>query len=627
MTADDLLRRAIAAQRAGDMPVAARLYEQVLAVQPNNVQVLHALGIVRTQMKDFAKAVACLKQCVALDPRSADVRNSLGMALFPNGDKEGAIASFEAALAVNPKHARAANNLGNLYLQSKDLDAARDAFRRALDIKPDYVEARTNLGHCLLISSDNEDALGTFEAALAVNAAFAPAIEGAARALSALERYDEAVERRRQLLARDVQDPVAHVELGLALKAADRHADAIACFGRAAAIDPGYAAAHANAGIAQLELGRLDDARHSFETACRTDPSVFRYRHLLATAGKVERDNGIVAALEGALRAESTLPDEDRIHLHFALAKALADTGDAARSFEHVREGNRLQRGGLTYDEAATLSQNTRMSELFTQEFAGRLEGAGDPTPAPVFIVGMPRTGSTLVEQILAAHPDVFAVGESAALRDIVQGLSKRKRAPFPEWLPLLTRGDIAEIAEKYLARTRRVATTRKPSLRFDDRLRIVDKMPGNYLFLGLIQLALPNARIIHTRRDPIETCLSCFRIYFQHLQYASDLAELGRFYRHYERLMQHWHEVLRKGIVLDVDYEGLVDDFENGARRIVSHCGLEWTDACLSFGTAARPVRTASVVQVRQPLNRGSLASWHPSEDVLAPLREALAG
>ena len=249
--------------------------------------------------------------------------------------------------------------------------------------------------------------------------------------------------------------------------------------------------------------------------------------------------------------------------------------------------------------------------------------GGGDASPIPIFVLGMPRSGTTLVEQIIASHPMVHGAGELQTLNDVILTV----RGPhgdtirFPEFVPGLDASALHQIGARY------VTSVRKLAPEFAEKCeRITDKMPSNYYFAGLIHLALPNAKIIHTIRDPVDTCISCFsKLFSTDLNYSYDLGELGRYYKRYERLMAHWRRVLPRGRILDVRYEEVVADLETEARRIISHCGLPWKDRCLSFHEAIRPVRTASATQVRQPIYKSSVGRWRVYEAHLGPLLDAL--
>ena len=319
-----------------------------------------------------------------------------------------------------------------------------------------------------------------------------------------------------------------------------------------------------------------------------------------------------VALAEVLARDMASLPDEDQTHLHFALGRIYGDLGQYQQSFRHLVEGNALKRKQLAYDEAAVLARFDVTRSLFSAEVMEERAGLGDPSDAPVFILGMPRSGTTLVEQILASHPEVHGAGELGDFEIAVASLGDADGTP-----PDVGGEELRAIGARYVERVRALA----PAAR-----RITDKMPGNFRFAGLIHLALPNARIIHTSRDPVDTCLSCFSILFGGDQpYSYDLGELGRYYRAYASLMAHWRAVLPKGFMLEVRYEALVADFEPQARRIVAHCGLAWDNSCLDFHTAARPVRTASSAQVRRPIYQSSVGRSRPYAGMLRPLLATL--
>ena len=302
-------------------------------------------------------------------------------------------------------------------------------------------------------------------------------------------------------------------------------------------------------------------------------------------------------------------------YIHFALGKALEDVGDYQRAFQHLLQGNALRRREITYDEADCQEMFRLIAELFDSELFDRFRGVGDPSPVPIFIVGMPRSGSTLVEQILASHPQVHAAGELTNLFRVVETVSDSagRPIPFPRCVSALDADGFRRLGQAYLASLPLIAA---------GKTRITDKMLGNFLDVGLIHLMLPNARIIHMMRDPVDTCVSCFSKRFSTGQaFSYDLAELGAFYRCYHELMAHWRSVLPAGALLDVSYEDVVDNLEEQARRLIDYCGLPWDDRCLSFHENRRHVTTASNVQVRRPLYRSSVARWRRYEAYLQPL------
>ena len=336
---------------------------------------------------------------------------------------------------------------------------------------------------------------------------------------------------------------------------------------------------------------------------------------------KVFRQGDPDLALLQALVARHDLPANKAPFIHFALAKALDDCGDYLHAFEYLRKGNDLKRKQVPYDEPAVAGDFRRITTVFDRELLNRFPGAGDPSSAPIFVLGMPRSGTTLVEQILASHPQVHGAGELTDLEKAARAVIGEtcQPLPFPDCVPALDGATLRRIGETYLSRL---------PVPGDGRVRIVDKLPGNFLNIGLIRMILPNARIIHTVRDPIDTCVSCYSKLFAAGQYFSyDMRELARYYLRYSDLMTHWKSVLPPEAMLDVAYEDVVDDLEGQARRLIEYCGLPWDERCLSFHKTERRVRTASAVQVRQPLFRSSLQRWRKYEAGIGPLLEELVG
>ena len=367
-------------------------------------------------------------------------------------------------------------------------------------------------------------------------------------------------------------------------------------------------------------LGQLQAARLAFERAVSLAPGRAEFHHGLAAVKRFSAGDPQLAAMQALEQDSATLDTEARIPLHFALAKAYDDLGEPARAFHHWVEGNAGKRAAIDYDEAAALKLLERTAAIFTSQRMRRQAGHGDASPLPVFIVGMPRSGTTLIEQILASHSKVFGAGEitdfNAAATSLAEA-SGHLPAPFPELVADMTAAQFASVGAHYINRVRAKASTAE---------RITDKTLGNFLFVGMIHLALPNARIIHARRDPIDSCLSCFsKLFAGAMSFSYDLAELGRYYRAYDVLMAHWRHVLPAGVMLEVQYEDLVADFEPQATRILSYCGLEWEESCRRFHLTQRPVKTASSTQVRAPLYRAAVGRSQPYRAMMAPLLDAL--
>jgi tetratricopeptide (TPR) repeat protein len=432
-------------------------------------------------------------------------------------------------------------------------------------------------------------------------------------------KLDEAVTCYRQALVLKPDYPEAHNNLGAALMAQGKRDEAVACYRQALVLRPDFAEAHNNMGNVLRSLGRLKEARDYFEKAIRLAPKNPAFYFSLAASKQFAVGDPHLTAIQELAQDIGHLNAEQQIYLCFALGKALADVKQHEQAFHYLLQGNALKRQQIAYDEAATLGFFQRIQTVFTPELMRSKQGPGNPSTVPVFILGMPRSGTTLVEQILASHPKIFGAGERDDFKKAVIRLSDRKRVSFPELVSTVSDEDLRQLGTSYLDVIRATAP---------EASRITDKTLLNFHYIGLIHLALPHARIIHTRRDPIDTCLSCFSTLFTASQpFSYDLAELGRYYRAYEALMQHWRNVLPNGVMLEVQYEQVVDDLEGQARRLVAHCGLDWDDACLAFHKTQRPVRTASVTQVRQPIYKSAVGRWRVYERFLAPLTKALAG
>jgi tetratricopeptide (TPR) repeat protein len=502
--------------------------------------------------------------------------------------------------------------------QSGKIEAAERCCRRVLEADIEHTDAIWMLTGLLVDQGRFREAVPLLHLILDrapdsfdANYRMGAALYAMGLAQDALHYYDRA-------LTADPAHAEAHHDVGRILHALGHNEAAIDWFGKAIALKPDHALAHAGLGFVLRENGRIAQAIAHFELALDQAPgNAVLYRVLAETRRFTPGDPRLPGLL--ALEAEGpALPVAERIELSFACARIFADIGDYDRSFRHLIDGNALKRRDIAYDEAGSLGLLQRIETVFTAELMHARRHTGAPGTAPIFIFGMPRTGSTLIEQVLATHPAVVTIGEDGALgRAIDRELGDNGAARFPEGLSQLNGEALRRIGENYLE----LIAQKAPA-----SARIVNKMPGNFAIAGLIGLVLPHARFIHTRRDPVDTCLSCFsQLFNQQYHYTFDLAELGRFYRGYERLMAHWRAVLPADMMIDVSYEEFVQDTEGQARRIIAHCGLEWDESCLDFWRSGRPVRTASVAQVRQPIYRGSIGRSTPYGARLAGLYEAL--
>jgi tetratricopeptide (TPR) repeat protein len=521
------------------------------------------------------------------DSRSvADPHINLGSALRAQGRFDEATTAFRLAVRANPNVARNHMCLGAILHECRRFDEAIAAYREAIRLEPDHADAYCNLG----------------------------------TALRDLGRPEEAIAWLRHAIRLKPDLATAHGNLGAALYDLGKIEESVAADRKATMLDPNSETAHGNLGTGLIALGRPAEARSALLRAIQLAPRNVKHRRYLGEIAPYVAADPRLAALEKLAQDASALSVDDRIDLHFSLGKAYDDIGRHADAFRQWRDGNALRRALGPYNEAATLGALDRIRSIFTPDLMRAWQKAGHPSSAPVFIVGMARSGTTLVEQIIASHTKAFGAGEVACFETAMKGIHTRfgTSASYPEVASGMIDADFRELGARYLAEIDKLAPA---------AARIVDKLPSNFLLAGLIHLALPNAFIIHTVRDPADNCLSCFSKLFTGKQaHTYDLAELGRYYCNYRKLMAHWERVLPPGRMLTVRYEDVVTDLEAQARRIIAHCGLDWDPRCLAFHKTERPVRTASALQVRQPIYNRAVGRARAYEPFLRPLLAELA-
>ncbi|GAB1233907.1 tetratricopeptide repeat-containing sulfotransferase family protein [Ferrigenium sp. UT5] len=674
-------------QSQGNLPQAELLLRQILQVQPQHAYALHLLGIIAhqagkpelalelieqaissngdvalfhanagemyRQLGKLNEAVAHGERAVVLDASLPAAHSNLGIAYFDKKDYERAAACQCRALALDANFAPALNNMGSICRARKDKSAALDWYRKAIAAHPDYLESLSNLGAVLTEEEFADEAIAPLEQALQINPNYAEALCNLGMARNALEQHDAALPLLQRALQLRPNYAEAFVGLAQVFHEKENLEEAERCAQRAVDLAPEKAEMCSELAGIYTELARSDEAKKMFQRALEIDAenntallglghlemeggdmeqaeALFRQalalkadnlpaRFHLAQVKKVKAGDENLAALEVlerlARESDKPLPPKKAISLHFALGKCYDDSKQYDKAFPHFLEGCRLKRATYRYDADEVARHFDATMRVFNQQTLERLRGAGDPSTVPIFVLGMPRSGTTLTEQIIASHPEVHGAGELPDLLAIAQ--RPLNGAGYPDNIRSIERTQLAAWGADYVASLRQ----RAPAAR-----HITDKMPANFFAVGLIHLMLPNAKIIHVNRNPVDTCLSCFtRLFNRKQEQTYDLAELGRYYVDYARLMEHWRKVLPAGSFLDVQYEEIVANQEAQARRMIEYCGLEWNDACLDFHKHKRSIRTASVTQVRQPIYSSSVERWRCYEKHLGPLLEAL--
>ena len=606
----------------GDVADAVIQYEKGLAIDPNNAEARQNLGLALLRLGRFQSALSHHAAALAISPQSAIIRVSLGDACRHLDRHDAAIVHYTQALAIDASLTDAHINLGGSFHATGRREQAIRCYQRALTINPGLADAHYNLGNIYTELGNLDAAIAHYERCVALRPASAEAHNNLANVLQSRGRLDEAIAHYRDAIRLKPAELSAQRNLGHALEAQSSTKGgsidgAIVCYRAALTTEPGDAPTLNRLASALLIAGRLDEASRAYETAIDVAPDNVSVQYNYAAVKPFADGDRRLAQLEQLQARESTLSDDQRIALHFTLGKAYADLKDADRSFRHLETGNRLKRQQVSYDERGTLMLMQRVRDAFTRDILNVKSNVGHDSEAPIFVIGMPRSGTSLVEQILASHPRIFGAGEVDHFATATSELAERRAGAYPEMIARIGDQDFRELGKTYVERLHCDGAAKD---------RIVDKLPFNFLFAGLIHLALPRARIIHVKRDAVDTCLSCYSLLFAEDQpFAYDLGELGRYYRAYEALMQHWRAVLPPERMLEVRYEDLVGDLEGQARRLVAYCGMTWDKRCLAFHETKRPVNTASLVQVRRPIYTSSIGRSRLYGARLKPLTDAL--
>ncbi len=625
---------------------------EILKAVPGYPQALLLLGAALRDKGDAAGAREVLEPLANSQPKSADVQFELGLTLANLGDSQAAIKALSRAVKLNPKLPRPWLALGDQLTLAGDSKGADDAYAQHIKASvndPQLLEAAVALCENKLAVA--EKLLRDF---LKIHPTDVSAIRMLAEVAARLRRYEDASKLLARCLELAPSFTAARQNYATILYRTDKLVEAIAEVDRLLQEEPrnqGYrnlkAAALARIGeyarSAEIYKGVLKDDPsrpkvwmsygHTLRTMGRQDESIAAYWksiELLPSLGeaywslanlKTLRFTPAQVAAMRAQLARNDLEEEDRFHLHFALGKALEDERQYAESFEHYTQGNALRRKDIEYDASEATNYVWRSKALFTPEFFHARANMGCKAPDPIFIVGLPRAGSTLIEQILASHSAVEGTMELPEITSMAGRLSGRKKkgdeSAFPEVLGTLEENDFKSLGEEYLERTR---IHRKLGRKF-----FIDKTPQNFSRIGFIHLILPNAKIIDARRHPLACCLSCFKQHFARgHNFSYDLTELGGYYANYVELMAHFDAVL-PGRIHRVTYEHVIADPEAVVRRLLAYCGLPYEEKCLRFYETERAVRTASSEQVRRPLFTDALDHWRNYEPRLEPLKQAL--
>ncbi|MEX0734342.1 MAG: sulfotransferase [Steroidobacteraceae bacterium] len=604
-----------ALNRQGRGQEAEPLLRRTVEVEPAYAKGHEELGRSLLQLGRFEEAIDRLRKALELDPKLQSAQLTLVHALTESGRAEEAEELMQAFLRADP--ARELTAKAAEHHRAGRLEDAESIYREILRRDPRNLEAL----RLLALIAINVEHYGQAEQLLKRAVEIAPDFLAAWIDLSRaqLERLDlpaahASIERAAQLNPRsaNVQIHVANVQAR-----SGRHDQAIETYRRAIELKPDLPAGYLGLGNTLKTVGRQAEAIDAYRRATVLRPDLSEAWWSLSNLKTFRFEDGDIEAMERQLELPA-ISDEGRVQFCFALAKAHEDSGNYRSAFELYERGNRTRRALENYDPVQTEVINERIVDVFDADFLARHAGRGHPDPAPIFVVGLPRSGSTLIEQILASHSQVDATHELPEVGRLIQQINRDRddRVAYPEAVRDFADEAWAALGRSYIEQTRQYCR---------DAPYFIDKMPNNFACIGLLSLALPNAKFINTRRHPLDTCLSCYKQLFARGQpFTYDLIELGEYYLQYDRMMAHWHAVL-PGRVLDVHYESVVADQHAQTRRLLEFCGLLWEDACLRYYETERAIRTASSEQVRRPIYGDSVGKWRHYTRELAQLIEIL--
>lgn len=648
-SSSEKIDRAVGLYLSGDFQSAQRILEKIIKREKKNHNALRLLGLVKNKKGMKESAIRLIKKAIVISPDVPAYYNNLGEVYRSKGEYESAIYNYSKAISLNSKYAQAYNNLGYAQYESGMYSDAIDSFNLAIDNNKDYADAYSNCGNALRASGqltkaleyygmaiklrpnfaeaynnqgvvmqemgDLYNALNSYNNAIQIRPDYAEAYNNLGKILTDTGNYEKAVINFNKAIHLRDDYAEAYNNLGLALGLIGDLKKAVNKLNRAIFINPQYAEAYNSLGNVFSYYGNIQSAVKSYEDAIRLNPNYAIAHRNLSLLKKYKPDDVQVKVMKEIIR-DSSLDASDRKQILFALAKVYEDLGDYGKSFEHLREGNYIRKNELSYNIDNDNKLFVDIKKLFSHEIVkiDPVIGENDLI-RPIFIVGMPRSGTSLVEQILASHSRVYGAGELKAMgksaRAILFNYSVHQNA----------RELLLEIIEK----VHKDYYSFLGELKIDEE-NITDKMPENFLWIGFILCAFPGAKIIHVNRDPMATCWSIYKNYFSSNGngYAYDMNDLSAYYKLYLDLMSFWENLFPNG-VYNLCYEDLTEGQEEETRKMLSYCGLEWEEQCLDFHKTDRAVKTASVVQVRHKMYKGSSESWRKFESYLLPLKKSL--
>ena len=567
------------AHQQRELDVAVKRYQQYLGLRPKDAEARYTLGLVFKELGRTELAIEQFEKSITVVADNAAVHRQLGDAYTKLQRLEEAIKPYQTALAIDASNVVTIIMLGNVFHGLHRYTQSIQLYQQALTMQPDNVQVHRHLGASYQRMGQMQEAMKCFEQALSLRPDYVDARIKLAQVLRELGRAEEALVQVEQVINLKPDETQAHIILALILR----------------------------------ELGEADLAIERFERLLSTQP---RCGHLYYQIAMLKPRQELIPVVE-KLIGDPELPIGDTLFCHFALGNIYRGSKSYDQAFSHFLEANTLYRKTFVYDAKEHALLIDRLIKVYSKRFFQGKRKFGSASRLPVFILGMPRSGSTLVEQIISSHALVHGAGELQAISAIILTISQRLEHanPYPECMTLFDK----EMAEEYSARY-----LQELALHSATAKHITDKFPGNYFKIGLIKTLFPDARIILCQRNPLDSCISIFFHCIQDWKWSFELTELGQYYLDYQRIMSHWQKLF-PGEIFTVQYEDLVMEQERVSKQLIDYLGLEWDEKCLEFHNNERDVRTISNMQVRQPMYKNSMNRWKPYEKHLQPLIEVL--
>jgi tetratricopeptide (TPR) repeat protein len=569
---------AVRFHQAGQIDKAEASYRTILKKAPEQPDVLHLLGLIMHQKGKHETALKNVKKAIGLNPKNPQYNYNCAEIYKALKKNENAIKYYKKAISLNPNYTAAFNNLGNMFRDEKKYKESVEYLKHAVKLNGNLAVGYHNLGLSYKELKDYKNALFCFEKAISINPNLA-------------EPYSD---------------------IGVILKNVNQHDKAMNYFKKALSVDPNFFFAKYNIGLTLKELGEKEEAIKYFEEALSIEPASPETHHNLSLLNSKIKNATIIEKY----LSNPALNDNDAAIYHYSLGAIYDKDNNFDNAFMHYHKANQLERKKIDYSTERHSLFVDNLIEIYTKSFFNGLKIQGSDSIVPIFIVGMPRSGTTLVEQIVSSHPDVFGAGELLLLVNSEENIIKQidSNVPYPKCMTEITDSIAKDISNQHLSKLEQYSSQSK---------HVVDKLPHNFLRIGLIKILFPNARIIHCQRDPLDTCVSIFLNRFAlpvGNEFTFDLTELAKYYLDYQRLMMHWQSIFSEEIY-DMRYEELVHNQENISKELIEYIGLEWDENCLDFYKNERAVKTMSFHQVRQKIYTGSVKRWKRYQKFLSPL------